>query len=326
MLLYLAYLERDAWRVGDVQVPEVERRLLSQRILNDIQYVEKEAFQIIRKPGDQFYIEADTAAEERLQRLRGRTTAMWESWYHGGQKKDLDRPLHRRWQTRPVDQQGKTSRPQGPHPLLEWLRTVLRTAAAFVAESRMCQIILEHYPRRFVRSLENARTDGGLLLDDFFDHDQESLERHSRLESCSEGTPPFLPVEIKHGVAGPNWSGDPTLWRQAWRLSGSHWGEDKRQGILIFTSAIDPDRVVICPATAFFQGVPAGTDGGKLLVGEREAVPWQTCPPAFPSNLKPYEIPVSDIGEVLSLLLKCAHDGTKVWSVVVKVDGLRSAC
>ena len=36
VLLYLTYLERDAWRVGGVPVPEVEKRLLSQRILNDI--------------------------------------------------------------------------------------------------------------------------------------------------------------------------------------------------------------------------------------------------------------------------------------------------
>lgn len=174
MLLYLTYLERDAWRAGNVQVPAVEKRLLSQRILNDIQYVEKEALGIIRKPGDPLYIDANTTAEERLQRLCGRTIAMWVSWYYEGLERDLEPQLRRRWQQRPAEEPRETPQLPKPHLLLGWLRHVWRFTAAIVAESRICQIILEHYPRRFVRSLENASTDGALLLDDFFDPDQES--------------------------------------------------------------------------------------------------------------------------------------------------------
>ena len=280
--------------------------------------MEKEDFDIHRTPGDQFYIEADTAVEERLQALRGRTIAMWESWYHGGVDRDLEPQLHRRWQPRPADEPEDFPPPRKRHVLLDWLRQVLRSAAGTVAESRICQILHDLYPRRFVKSLENARTDGALLLDDFFDADQESLERHDRLENGPGPTPPFLPVDIKHTVACPRWKGDPKSWSHRWNyVRVGRWEEDKRQRVLILTSAIDPGRVVVCPATAFFQTARKGGDGwddqGPVLITETEVLPGQTCPPAFASHLKPYEISISEIGEVLSLLMRCAQNGTKAW-------------
>ena len=182
----------------------------------------------------------------------------------------------------------------------------------YVAESRVCQIILERFPRQFVRSLEGACFDGALLLDDFFDRDQGSLERHSRLESAPKPAPPFLPIEIKHTVASLSaYEGEDYVWY----FFRSQQRKDKRRGVVIVTSAIDPDRVVICPANALLQHARDGGGGDDQLihVSAGETLPGQTYPPAFPSPLKPYEIPISDLGETLSLLLKCARDGTKEW-------------
>ena len=257
------------------------------------------------------------AAEERLRKLCGRTIEMWVKGYGGGPGALQPR---RRRQQRPVDEVEETPQKSDPHFLLLWYRTVLRVAAAFVAESRICQILLKHYPRQFIRSLESASVDGALLLDDFFDPAEESFERHNRLDKDPKYTPPFLPIDVKHAVACPIAPNERESRFQAWYYHGGSM-KHIRGGILILTSATDPDRVAIVPANAALPKIDSVDD--RWVFQDTDQIPEQTYPPAFGSDVKPFEVSISEIPKVLSRLLECTRDKTGAWSVVVEVPGPR---
>lgn len=245
-LYNLLYVERDAWRIGEADVPEMEKKLLSQRTLGDIQYVEKEAFDIERGCGDSLYVDGDTAEEERVRRLRDRIVEMWEKW-HPGELEDgsavlLKPQKQRRGQKSPANEAKEASSSE-PHFLERWLFCVLISTAAFVSESRASQVILQYFPRRFIRSLEGAPADGALLLEDFFDPYQESLGRHLHLENNSS-TPPFMPIEIKcvsaHLRSQPQGQASFT-WRADFRR------DPIRHRITMIISPADPDHVILYP-------------------------------------------------------------------------------
>lgn len=173
ILHYLIYLERDAWLVGGAKIPELERQMLLQRVLGDIAYVEKEEFNIRRQEGDNLYIDLDTASMERLRRLCDRVREMWKRWHTAESESDLgDLPKpqkRRRVQRSPGNHSNEMIPISKLYPLEKWLSYVLRYTAANVAESRVSQIIHEHFPRQWIRALESAGIDGALVLEKFFD-------------------------------------------------------------------------------------------------------------------------------------------------------------
>ena len=166
-------------------------------------------------------------------------------------------------------------------------------------------MVLQHIQKQYIRSLEGAPADGALLLNRFFDTNQDSLDRHNQFEA-EDGQLDFLLVEIKSmlGWLAPEGQGKVSY----------YWSIECRQpyrtpGIIIITSSSDPHRVVLCLFEALFQGVK---DGITIELGS-EARPYQTLPPAFPSALQPYEMSISDLPEALQKVLDCIHYGSTDW-------------
>ena len=84
LLTFVTYIERDAWYIK-AQIPVEERKRLSQRVLDDIVYIEEQSLGLQRGPEDALFIDigVDPPGEERLEKLRRRILAIWEHWYPG---------------------------------------------------------------------------------------------------------------------------------------------------------------------------------------------------------------------------------------------------
>lgn len=78
LLTNLVYIHRDAWDDKMAETPKAERQKMLQRLLNDIRYVEKEAFGIKLTEGDELYVSYDSVADkEALESLCQRIIHMW---------------------------------------------------------------------------------------------------------------------------------------------------------------------------------------------------------------------------------------------------------
>ena len=82
LLTFVTYIERDAWHI-DAQIPVEERKRLSQRVLDDIVYIEEQSLKLQRGPDDELFIDGsvDPPGEERLEKLRRRILAIWKRWF-----------------------------------------------------------------------------------------------------------------------------------------------------------------------------------------------------------------------------------------------------
>lgn len=94
VLVDLAYLEEGAWGI-DAAIPAIERKKLSQRLLHDIEYIEKEEFGLTRRPGDEFHIDEHDEGAARLTKLSQRIEWMWRQTIQPDQEADGPTPAKR---------------------------------------------------------------------------------------------------------------------------------------------------------------------------------------------------------------------------------------
>ena len=307
ILQVLRYLCRDAWQVDGVQVPEREKQMLLQRVSDDVRYVEREACDIERGAGDKLYVDIDTPDSERLQMLSDRIAAIWKIWYPGGAEHAKPPQYRRGKKPRGAPDTSK----EVPRQTLweKFLYASMHSLAGYVAEWRVSQLLLKHFPSRFIRSLESAPVDGALLLDDYFQKGQESLERHQCLRS-DVNSPPFLPIEIKLVSAHLKYVHSAHL-KFTWDV---HLSRHRRgDGIVILASPVDPDHIVVFSVNILRLGHLGFFNGSGALSLGCERRPGQTFPPAFPSNLQPYRIKESDLYDSLEILIRCARGDTQIW-------------
>ena len=202
----------------------------------------------------------------------------------------------------------ETAASSDPGLVQDWLSSVVRFTTANVLESRICQVILELFPRRFIRSLEGASVDGALFLEDCFDPTDQSLERHRSLDGGTTAAR-FVPVEIKSCLPYIDASPGNMKW------STLIWKEVKFQGIVIIGSPLEPHRVAVCPAPALLQYIKQTTDKRRqasiLLDSENQASRFYV--PGFPSNIQPYVVPISSLRETLQNVMDSARDASRIW-------------
>ena len=202
----------------------------------------------------------------------------------------------------------ETAASSDPGLVQDWLYCVVKWTAANVLESRICQVVLELFPRRFIRSLEGAPVDGALFLEDCFDPTDQSLERHRSLEGGTNAAR-FIPVEIKSCLPYIDFPPGSMRW------SSTLWREVDLQGIVIIGSPLEPDRVAVCPAPALLQYVKEATDNRRQapirLESETQASRFYV--PGFPSNIQPYVVPISRLRETLQNVMDSATDASRIW-------------
>ena len=175
----------------------------------------------------------------------------------------------------------------------------------FAAELQLCHLLSERFPKKYLRSLESSPKDGGLFLKDSFREDQPHLQRHEDLQNLSDPGP-FVPIEIKTIL--PRIRAD---WACIWTINTIV--HKRNTGILLLTSPAESERIAVVPMPALFQHSKVQKDTQKrtcLVVGRGS---YQYHAPAFPPELAPYVMEMSDLHQALNDIIAVKAGSGDYW-------------